>query len=368
MSSIIYRSKTFENNLNFTAVAVGTKDTVSAFLKYAAREFNNKFNNDCVLILSDRTLDRAEGKPQLLEKSSKINIKIPLGQLNKDYYGYFINPTEDKEPLYDFLYSSADSFDCSYNNYPPYFSENTLFGLLKDHFNSASCFSANNDVSDILFHFEFEKTAPNIYMAKAQCSICANSTEESLSSYTEWCKNLIRKFDDLFCDSFHSAYVSYSPRDFAVTHSSIYTSVNKEDVRDRLLGWEWCTYVSKRIADVSDIEKLSETYKIEKLTSGAAFESKASLEQFGKEEIKATYPAIKRYLIPGIGMVNWDMLCKNSKRTYYPVKNIIVYSFPINDYFLLLPFGCTKEKIEEITGYNVNEAWKMYSLNEDFYN
>ena len=116
-------------SLNFILVGYGKCDTVQAFLKYACKQISANIMSQSVLLYSQRTLDLAETKPELLRRGAQLPLRITRGAADKEYIGFWDGV--DLNALYQYLYATPPSFSLPFQG-PFLYSRSNLSHVIQE--------------------------------------------------------------------------------------------------------------------------------------------------------------------------------------------------------------------------------------------
>ena len=340
MKTIIHQSfsKAEKNNIGFsiTALAFGDESRISEMIENIKLKIQTDLISKGFFFVDSDRLDRIEDAPELISTirlPSKILTKYRLSKdIKKCYYGFFsdvaalqdalrflVQPMGD--PIAAFSRAQLDSADeeARYR-----YSKQRLADITKQMFENDLYQPGSYDfmVSDLQLDFATEIVGQNEIKLKWKLAISnqalqAGDIQRFLELFRAWTVD----FDAHFPKIFHSAYFAFGPTENPIQHEAIIKHSDLPlfglDERAFLLGNEWGGYISNSVLhdEKDDVEKrLKEEAQVEPLSNGLIYFTNCDLTAYTREHREKMRDLLYEFLIPGVGVYQWNQYVDNDVR------------------------------------------------------
>lgn len=352
--------------LNFIAVAFGDADVTLAFCERIRRLFRSKLCTDDVYIYDREFLPEAEFIPERLEGRSKFSFVLKPQGFKKDYYGYFKKRYSSTDDIYQRLFpSNMISFEpVSVVARDEDYSEERLFSCIESHFRSDIDVNTDEKIrADFEIGFELTRLALNKFYAHASVSIDPACIKGRVDEFVCWFKDVVSFCDVNFYECFHSAYISMNPKGLEIAHSSVFSTYDRKDLEDKILGCEWFGYICKRIQNALDkatLKRLSKLARTEFYMNGFTYTIKSDISEFKTRDSVSLYELFSERLISGVSMWDWREFVSSGRKLYYPIDRFNVYQDLVSDKSVMFIFNCTPKKLSSLVSLDYKTTYKTY--------
>ena len=337
-------------SLNFILVGYGKNDAVQTFLKYANKRISEHIATQPVMLYSQKTLNLAETKPNLLCKSAVLPLRTPHNTSNKEYTG-FVNSV-DPDKLYQYLYSSFANPITAFQR-PPYYSQRRLSSLIHEKFGTVEC-----DTDGMLGDMEVRFIQNSCEQEKSYIRIeykISDMLIKDFSCCVARFRCLVEELDSLCPETLKTAYISFTDPQMPIIHERVYDSYNIEQVECNILGAEWYVYFNKRIAerlDASAYEGLAKLTKISQMQNGVSYTATNEITEFNSSLRQEISRILRDILIPAVGVYEWSRLYNQRWKVLYLPQKIDVYhdSYNPKDPTVVLSYNYNTDQLAGFKG------------------
>lgn len=350
MNSVVDIGSKANKSLNFILVGYGQCDMVQAFLKYACKQISANIMSLPVLLYSQRTLDLAETKPELLRKGARLPLRITHGAVDKEYIGFCDGV--DLNELYQYLYAAPPGFSSPFQG-PLFYSRSNLSRVVQEKLGTTES-AACGMLGDVEVRFAQNFCGQGKLCVRIEYKINEMLIKD-ISCDTDWFRCLVEEMDSQFPEALRTAYISFSYPQMPIIHEHVYDSYNIDLLESKVLGTEWYGYFNKNIVEHLELpayEKLAELTQITQMQNGISYIATNSVTKFDallREEISCV---LKDVLIPAFSVYDWSRLCRQQWNVNYLPQKISVYhdTYTPEDPAIVFSFNLDTDQLAELKG------------------